>query len=91
MLTVCWTLMYLSESDWTPAQDIASVMLWELSWWMHNHAGISWGHFAAAMTSLALILEKEGAHWHAVTIRITLSRLADMDTIVNVFKKVKNS
>ena len=90
MMTVCWTLMYLSESDWTPAKDIANVMMWELSWWLHNHAGISWAHFSEAMTSLALILESEGANFHAATLRLTLSCLTDMDNITNEFLKVKN-
>jgi hypothetical protein len=80
--------MYLSESEWTPAQDVASVMIWELSWWLHNHAGISWTHFAEAMTSLALILENEGANWHAAALRLTLTRLTEMDNITNVFLKV---
>lgn len=82
MLTVCWSLMYLSESDWTPAKDVANVMLWELSWWLHHHDDISWTQFAEAMDSLACMLDNEGVHWHAATLRLTLQRLSDMNDIV---------
>ena len=81
MLTVCWSLMYLSESHWTPAKDVANVMLWELSWWLHHHDSISWTQFATAMDSLASMLDNQGVFWHAATLRLTLERLSDMNDV----------
>jgi len=77
MLTVCWSLMYLSESEWVPAKEVASVMLCELSWWLHHHDDISWTQFEKAMDSLAQMLDNEGVYWHAATLRLTLKRLSD--------------
>jgi hypothetical protein len=73
--------MYLSESDWKPAKDVASVMLWELSWWLHHHDHISWKQFEDAMDSLGQMLDNEGVHWHAATLRLTLKRLSDMSDL----------